>query len=65
MPFEHTEYQYIIRERDSHAVVYKTTSYKNAVHLVELYEDEDRQHGIYTEDFYEIVEIQEANTHER
>lgn len=47
---------YIIRDREAGNKISEHSTYREAERNLFLYEDEDRQEGIYEEDFYEIVE---------
>lgn len=48
--------KYIIRDRESGYEITSCTTLECAEKLLEEYEKEDKEDGIYTPDFYEIVE---------
>ena len=45
-----------IQDREAGNVIEKGLTYEEAVDLLEKFEEEDKNDGTYTENFYEIVE---------
>ena len=49
--------QYVIRDREAGNVIDTFCTYEEARAALERYENDDRDEGIYDEDFYEIVKV--------
>ena len=47
--------KYIIRDREAGNVIEEASSYYEATEIIDRYESEDKEEGIYTIDFYEII----------
>lgn len=45
---------YIIRDREAGNIIEAVDTYEEAIKTVEAYEEEDRNNGNYTPNFYEI-----------
>ena len=48
--------KYIIRDREAGNIIEECATKKEAENLLAIYEEQDKQDGIYEKDFYEIVE---------
>lgn len=47
----------VVRDREAGNIIEQVSSFENGYRLIEQYEDMDTRDGIYTPDFYEVVEI--------
>ena len=52
-------YTHLIRDREAGNVIDKFTSFLEAEKELKKYEDNDREEGTYTPDFYEIIKIKD------
>lgn len=50
--------KYIIRDREAGNIIEELKTLKDAKKLLNQYEREDKKDGIYTPNFYEIIEIE-------
>lgn len=48
--------KYTIRDREAGNIIDTFCTYEEARQELDRYEEDDKANGIYTEDFYEIVE---------
>ena len=47
---------FVIRDREAGNVIDTLATYKEAVEMLNAYEESDKAEGIYEENFYEIAE---------
>jgi hypothetical protein len=50
------EKKYIIQDSETGTFIDEFGTYQEALKALQEYENEDKQEGVYTPDFYEIVE---------
>lgn len=50
------ETKYIIQDSETGTFIDEFNTYQEALTVLEGFENEDKQEGVYTPDFYEIVE---------
>lgn len=51
---------YIIRDKEAGNVIEQTLTIEKARNIVRIYEKQDYEDGTYTPDFYEIIEVSNA-----
>lgn len=49
----------VVRNKETGMVIVEVESVKAGEELISVYEDIDKEDGIYTPDFYEVAELEE------
>lgn len=49
---------YVIRDREAGNIIDRFSTYEEAQQALNQYEQEDKEEGTYTPDFYEIIECE-------
>jgi hypothetical protein len=49
--------KYVIQDREARNIIEECDTLAEAQHILQQYEEEDKEEGMYTDDFYEIVEV--------
>lgn len=52
--------KFVIRDREAGNIIDSCDTYEEVLQTLDKYENEDKEEGTYTPDFYEIIEREEV-----